>query len=317
MKTLIVVSGGDAPGINATIWQYTRVAARQGDSVVGAEGGFAGVLDQQIAYFNARRVAPFAMLPGSFLASSRDPVLSDDEAGNKLYTVLEKHGIDNLLLFGGNGTIHHVLPRLDTWDIPVVAIPTTIDNDVPGTEYTLGFDSACNYAYQAVDGSRATAAALSGRIFMIETLGGNTGMLALAVAEGAGADAVLVPEYEYDQAWLTERLKTTVERNGFALLVLSEGLKDARTLADDIPKWTDIRVRDIRLGHGQRGGMPTHMDRQIGSRMATLAYDALSHGMKRGVVVQRAGQLFVHEGAMDDAPQPLPDREIYDMINGL
>jgi 6-phosphofructokinase 1 len=317
MKILAVVSGGDAPGINAALWQAARRAAIWGDSMVGAQGGLPGALAGQMIALSATMLMPWAGRAGSILPSSREPALARDGARALLLNVIDQHQIDAVMLFGGDGTLRHVLPLLGEWGVRCIGIPTTIDNDVPGTEYTLGFDSACNYAYQAVDGVLATAHALIGRIFMIETLGGNTGYLALAVAHGAGAHAVLLPEYDFDPIWLGERLKAAVERDGCGLVVLSEGVKAARTLFDDLPKWTGIRARDVRLGHAQRGSAPTHRDRVMASEMAALAYDALKDGAQLGVTVVKGGKVILHEGALSHAAHLPPNEGLYRMINGL
>ncbi|MCZ7543825.1 MAG: 6-phosphofructokinase [Anaerolineae bacterium] len=167
-------------------------------------------------------------------------MLHAPDARARLRAQLAAHGVDNLLLFGGDGSLRHLPPILREVGVPYVGIPTTIDNNVPGTEQTLGFDSACNFAYQALDGILATAHALPGRSFMVETLGGDTGFLALQIALGAGAHAVLIPEYAFDQAWLNRRLADAVAREGYALLVLSEGVPESRTLAQTIAEQTQI-----------------------------------------------------------------------------
>jgi 6-phosphofructokinase 1 len=313
LKTLIVVSGGDAPGINTVLFQFARLQP----NVIGARGGLPGLLNEDLIPISLGLAAPFAAQAGSILASSREPVLGQPEAREVLRRVLEKHEIDTVLLLGGNGTLHYVLPLLANWGIRCVGLPVTIDNDVPGTERTLGFDSACNFAYQAVDGVQATARALPGRIFMMETLGGNTGFLALAIGHGAGAHAVLLPEYEYTDEWLSKRLMDSIKNEGHALLVLSEGVKASRTLADEIPKWTGIRMRDIRLGHAQRGGVPTHLDRVLAAEMAQIAYQALSEGCPIGVVVVRQGSTILHEGTLENIAIPLPDLALYKHVNGL
>jgi 6-phosphofructokinase 1 len=259
---------------------------------------------------------PWAGRGGSVLPSSRDPVLSQEDAGHHLRAILAAHQIDNLLLFGGNGTLRHIPPRLREWGIPVMGIPTTIDNDVPGTELTLGFDSACNFAYHAIDGACTTAHALRGRMFMVETLGGTCGNLALAVAEGAGAHAVILPEYAYSEDWLAARMKTMVEAQGYGLFVICEGSRGARTLAEELPKLTGIRMRDVRLGHAQRGGTASHRDRVLAAQMAGTAYRAFQEGVRFGVLVVRGGHLNVHTDPLPDAVI-LPDKAAYDRINGI
>jgi 6-phosphofructokinase 1 len=317
LKTLMVVSGGDAPGTNAALAHYTALATALGDAVCGALGGFAGLLAGQIIPLANGIIAPWASQPGSYLPSSREPVLKNPTAPEQAARILQQHGIDNLIMFGGDGTLRHIPPLLHAWGIACVGIPATIDNDVPGTEQTIGFDSACNFAYQAVDGALATGRALAGRIFMVETLGGTTGLLALDIAYGVGAHAVLVPEYAYEDDWLAGRLLDAVRRDGCALLVLSEGVAAARTLAEEITQWTGIRVRDTRLGHGQRGARPTHRDRVLAAHMTHRAYRALRGGATMATVVVRGGQITLHEGALDGFPPRLPDRPLYDLVNGL
>jgi 6-phosphofructokinase 1 len=312
MKLLTVVSGGDAPGINVVLAQWVQ---RAGDHVVwGAMGGLPALVQGRWRALSHADVWPFVGLAGSLLPSSREPILRDPTAQQAARDRLQAEGISGVLLFGGDGTLRHVLPILTSWGIPCAAIPTTIDNDVPGTDYTLGFDSACNFAYQSIDGVTATAHALGGRIFMVETLGGNTGYLALAVAEGAGAHAVLLPEYDYDEGQIAARLRAAAEAQGFALLVLSEGARGARTLAETLPERVGMRVRDVRLGHAQRGGTPTHRDRVFARQAADLAFETIRAGQS-GVIVERGGALHVVEAL--PAERPLPDRARYDRINGL
>ena len=223
MKTLILVSGGDASGINTVISRYTVQVRRYGDEVVGVSRGFAGLLAGQIQTIDPSIMRQLEGVGGSYLTSSREPVLSHPHAQATLKRILEQAQIDNLLLFGGDGTLRQVLPLLKQWHIPVIALPTTIDNDIAGTEQTLGFDSACNFAYGVISGALATAQALPGRIFMVETLGGPTGYIALDVGFAAGAHAVLLPEYDFEMTWLAQRLKQAIEADGFAFVVLSEG----------------------------------------------------------------------------------------------
>ena len=316
MKTLFVVSGGDAPGINALLGQYTRLAAAGGDTVIGAVGGFPGLLAGDLIPLSLDALIPWMGRGGSILPSSRDPVLSKDDAGPRIQAVIQQHQVDNLVLFGGNGTLRHIPPLLTEWGLRWIGIPTTIDNDVPGTERTLGFDSACNYSYQAIDGAMTTAHALRGRMFMVETLGGFCGNLALAIAQGAGAHAVLLPEFDYDDAWLAARMKAAVEQHGYGLLVLNEEARNAKTLVQTLPEATGIRMRDVRLGHAQRGGVTSHIDRVLAADLAAEAYSALKQSSASGTLIVRGGRVALQKGVLPTV-KIVPDQTLYNRINGL
>lgn len=314
MKTAVVVSGGDAPGINALIAHYVCQTVGTNHEVVGIVGGFPGLMEELIIPLEYRNLIPWIGQGGSIIPSSRDPVLKDADAQTRIQMILKKHNIDNLLLFGGNGTLRHIPPLLMQWGVPTIGIPTTIDNDVPSNERSLGFDSACNFAYHAISGALATAHALAGRIFLIETLGGICGNLALAVAHGAGAHTVLLPEFDYNDDWLFERTQRFVKQVGHALIVICEGARGARTLFDDLHQVTGIRVRDVRLGHAQRGGVPSHLDRTLAADFAYSAWSYLSEGSKSGVLVVQGGSIRLLEGLLPEQAV-IPNRELYDRIN--
>jgi 6-phosphofructokinase 1 len=314
MNILFVVSGGDAPGIHSVLYHTARLAERHGDTLLGAKGGFPGVLAEQFVPLSARDMLPWLTIAGSYLPSSRDPVLAKPEGRDRLKHVLAQHKVDALLLFGGDGTLRHIPPLLESWGIACIGLPTTIDNDVPGTDLTLGFDSAANFAYSAIDGMRATGYALSGRIFTLETLGGDTGFLALEVAQGASADVVLLPEFAYDREQVATRLQQAIQERGQALLVYSEGVKDKDALLDFIPEKTGIRVRGSRLGHAQRGGTPSHRDRALAATMSELAHEALHQGVKSGVVIVQNGRTILHKGILS-LPPKRPDFDLYQRIN--
>jgi 6-phosphofructokinase 1 len=317
MKTLLVVSGGDAPGINTFVYEYTRLAAPRGHFVVGAEGGFAGILNENLLQLFPGTLHSHMALGGSFLPSSRDPVLKIPENRVHFADILRKERIDNVVLLGGDGTLRHIPPILRELGIACIGIPTTIDNDVPGTEQTIGYDTACNYAHHAIDGILATARALRGRVFSVETLGGNTGMLALDIAHVQTAHAVLVPEYDYDHNWLLSRVQDALIWDEYALIVLSEGIPNARTFPEDFQLLSGYKVRDTRLGHGQRGAPPIHRDRRLAKDMAWAAQDALLKGATFGTIVVQQGEITLYEGYLADLPTKMPDRSLYNRVNGL
>lgn len=316
MKTLMVVSGGDAPGINTVIDRFARLAARNQDQAVGAKGGFAGLLAGDIVEIDLTMTALLAGRGGAYLSSSREPALKAADARQKLNAIIKRHAIDNVLLFGGDGTFKHVLPRLHRWGIACVALPTTIDNDVAGADYALGHDSACHFALQTIEGALATAHALPGRVFMVETLGGDTGHLALAIAYASAAHAVLVPEYPLPPP-LYPRLKALVAQSGYALVVLSEGVPAIPRLMESIPVRTGARLRYVQLGHAQRGAAVSHRDRCLAHDMARIAWQALRDGVRIGAVVSRHGALTLREGTLPAEVKSPPDYRQYAFINDL
>jgi 6-phosphofructokinase 1 len=187
---------------------------------------------------------------------------------------------------------------------------------VPGTEATLGFFSACDFAHRTIDGIRATGHALQGRIFTLETLGGDTGYIALAVAHSAGADVVLIPEMPYEIAHAAARLKSGIEQRGQALLVYSEGLQDKQAMLDALPGLTGIRIRDSRLGHAQRGSAPSHYDRWLAAEMARHALVALHDGHSSGIACVEQG-LIILRASLVGMPPRQPDARLYRWINAL
>jgi 6-phosphofructokinase 1 len=183
---------------------------------------------------------------------------------------------------GGDGTIRRVASQLVAWGYPLIAIPCTIDRDVPGTEQTLGFDSACNRALPLMDAIHDTAASLSGRIFVVETLGGSTGHLALAIADAAQVDAVCVPEVAIDMHKVSKKLASSLERQGYAICVVSEGIGEVSSFCTELAAAAGHRVRLTSLGHAQRGGPPSFFDRWLGrawGEFAALELLAGRHGL--------------------------------------
>lgn len=317
MKILAVVSGGDAPGINAALWHFSRLIAAHGDTLVGADGGFPAAVDGNLVPLTPRILAAHAALGGSYIASSREPVMREPAARAALAARLRAEAVDGILLFGGDGTLKHLPPILNDMGIACIALPTTIDNDVAQTERTLGFDTACNFAYASIDGALATGRALPGRIFTVETLGGSTGHLALAIGYGVGAHAALVPEIEFDRDWLAERVRAALAADGYALIVHSEGIPESRMLPAQISERVGVRVRDVHLGHAQRGGSPTHIDRALAASWATMAFRAFVEGIPRGILLLQQGTTVIFQGDLNGFATPDIDRMRYADVNGL
>ncbi|MCC6616185.1 MAG: 6-phosphofructokinase [Anaerolineae bacterium] len=316
MRIITVVSGGDAPGINAALYHLALQAVRHGDTLLGALGGFPGLLNERIETLEQGALLPWIGLAGTYLQSSREPVLAQPAGRAQLAEVLARHQVDALVVFGGNGTLRHIPPLLAELGLVSIGLPTTIDNDVPGTEATLGFFSACDFAHRTIDGIRATGHALQGRIFTMETLGGDTGYLALEVAHSAGADVALIPEMSYDAAHVAARLKAGIEQRGQALMVYSEGLPGKQALLDALPVLAGIRIRDTRLGHAQRGSTPSHYDRWLAAQMARHALTSLHEGRRSGVICVEGGRIVVRDSLIGMPPRQ-PDLHLYNWINAL
>lgn len=316
MKTLIIISGGDAPGINATMAHYCRLMRSDNHEVVVADGGLVGLIKNGCIEPDLRTLRLLEGQGGSLYATSRDPILAQSDTRERIQQIIRSNQIDNILMFGGDGSLRHVYSRIVEWGYKVIGLPTTIDNDVVGTEYTLGFDSACNFAYGSITGSIVTASALNGRVFVIETLGGDTGFLALDIACGAGAHAVLLPEYEFDVLWLGQKLKHALEHEGFALVVLSEGVKMISEFPTLIPEITGTRLRYVKLGHAQRGAVTSHKDRLLGYNMASLAYQSFLSN-QWGIIVMDNDQLILQSNLINFNQAKLPDINKYKQVNGL
>ncbi|MDX2161235.1 MAG: 6-phosphofructokinase [bacterium] len=317
MKLLAVVSGGDAPGINAALFHLAEAARHGGHVLIGAVGGLPGILREAFVPLEPSALAPLAGLGGSWLKTSREPVLKAEDNRAALRAVCERYAIDGVILFGGGGTLTHIPPLLAALSIRMVGIPTTIDNDVPGTALTLGFHSAVDFAYHAIDGIRATANALEGRLFTLETLGGDSGVLALEAAYGAGADGVILPEYpNFDRDHLVMRLRAAIDRKGHALLVYNEYVRGKNELIEQIAAAVGTRLRDTRLGHAQRGGTPVHMDRLLARAWADGALNALEGAAQTAITIWDADGAGVREG-LPGRIIPQPDAARYARVNGL
>lgn len=316
MRTLLVVSGGEAPGVNAALYHFTRVAALNGDEVFGAIGAFEGLLQEQLKLLSPQELDPFLGQGGSYLPSSREPVLKEASNCERLKGVLTRHRIDNLVLFGGDGTLSNLAVILQDLKVACLGIPATIDNDVPGSEQTLGFASACTLAQQLIDGLRASARALPGRAFAVEVLGGHTGFLALEIAYTSGADAVLIPEYAYDLGRTASRLQDAAKTYRYGLVILSEGIRDCQRFTEAMQAH-GLHVRSSKLGHAQRGAPPVHQDRKLAADMALLAYHALRQGAHQGTVLVQQGEVRLLETTVAALPRRLPERSLYERVNGL
>lgn len=286
-KIAVFTSGGDAPGMNACVRAVVRCAAYNGVEVIGIEDGYEGMINKRFRKLKTESVANIIQQGGTMLRTSRSERFRTEEGRKQAYTNLVAEGIEGIICIGGDGTFTGAEIFYKEYKIPSIGVPGTIDNDIYGTDYTIGFDTAVNTAVEAIDKIRDTAESHN-RVFFIEVMGRNTGFLALEVGIAGGAEAVLIPETATDINELIKRFKDkTRRRKSYSIVVVAEGDEEggafeiAAKLKAQLP-YFDPRVTV--LGHIQRGGRPTALDRVLASRLGATAVEQLMKGEKNKAV---------------------------------
>ncbi len=286
-RIAVLTSGGDAPGMNAAIRAVVRTGLNRAWEVFGFEQGFAGLISGKVIPLGPREVGGIMQRGGTVLGSARCPEFKSKAGQRKAVRTLHEHAIDGLVVIGGNGsqTGSHALSHMG---FPVVGVASTIDNDLYGSEMTIGVDTALNIALEAVDRLKNTASSLQ-RAFILEVMGRDCGYLALMTAIAGGAEAVVIPEVKTDPEMLAERIQTAYEKGKpHAIIVVAEGSEyNADKLAayfSEHHEGLGFDLRSTRLGHVQRGGNPGAFDRILASRLGAAATDQLERG-EAGVLV--------------------------------
>ena len=286
-KIGVFTSGGDAPGMNAAIRAVVRACTYYKKECYGIVRGYEGMIEGDIVKLGARSVGNIIQRGGTILKSARSKEFRTPEGRKTAFEKLKRDGIDALVAIGGDGTFTGLHKFYEEFGIPSVCIPGTIDNDLPGTDYTIGYDTATNTAVEAIDKIRDTAMSHN-RLFFVEVMGRNSGYIAINSGIAGGATAIIIPEEHmtFDDLFnLLGADKETSKKSN--LIVVAEGSKigDANTLAKKVAErssYFDIKVTI--LGHLQRGGTPTYFDRVLASRMGIAAVEGLLKG-ERDVMV--------------------------------
>ena len=292
----VLTSGGDAPGMNAAIRAVVRAAIYYECEAYGVFGGYQGLIEGDIKKLESKDVSNIIQRVGTILKSARSNEFKTPEGRIRAVEVLKEHQIDALVVIGGDGSFTGAKLLVQEHDIPVVGIPGTIDNDLYGTDSTIGYDTAVNTAIEAVDKIKDTASAHN-RLFFIEVMGRDAGFIALRTAIATGAEGVLVPEIETD----LQDLESFIEKDynpktSSGIIIVAEGEKSggaysiAERVAQKHPEY-DIRVSV--LGHMQRGGSPTQFDRVLASQLGVAAVDALMDDQK-SIMVGIMNREIVH-----------------------
>lgn len=286
-RIAVLTSGGDAPGMNAAIRSVVRVGLESGMEIFGVNRGYAGLVGGSFVPLRARDVSGILEKGGSFLQSARCPEFRTEQGQMRALHVLHESRIDGLVVIGGNGSQAGAY-AISKRGFPVVGIASTIDNDLYGSEITIGVDTALNVILEAIDRLKITASSHE-RAFVIEVMGRDCGYLALMAGIAGGAEAVIIPEVETDPELVAEEIRSAYERGkNHAIVVAAEGAKyNAGKLAayfDENQERLGFELRVTILGHVQRGGTPSAFDRILASRLGEGAVHALERG-ETGVLV--------------------------------
>ena len=279
-KIGVLTSGGDAPGMNACVRAVVRTGIFHGLEVFGIMRGYTGMVENDIFKMESRSVANIIQRGGTILKTSRSKEFFTPEGRKRAYENLKKHGIDGLVIIGGDGSFRGAQIFSNEHDIPCIGLPGTIDKDIAGTDFTIGFDTAVNTAVEAIDKIRDTADAHD-RLFVIEVMGRDAGYIALHSGIATGAENILIPEKKTDFDGIIESLQEKEKRKKLVnLIVVAEGdqfggVELAKLIKERMPL---LETRVCILGHIQRGGSPTCFDRLIASRMGYSAVECLLEG---------------------------------------
>ena len=314
----ILTSGGDAPGMNAAVRAVVRCAISKGYKVTGIKEGYRGLLNEEMVELFPRSVGEYIQRGGTMLETARCKEFATPEGIKKGADICRKHGIDALVVIGGDGSFKGAR-ALTGAGIPTVAMPGTIDNDISCTEYTIGFDTALNTAVEAVDKIRDTSSSHH-RCSVIEVMGARAGYIAVETAIATGAEVALVPEIpfdiEKDVIDVIKRGKSVGKKHH--IIVVAEGIDmNSSEIANIITEKTGIESRATVLGHIQRGGSPTVRDRVIATRMGAKAVELIEEGKSNRVVIVKNGEISdvdINEGL---EMKKHVSKELYDLIKTL
>ena len=319
-RIALLTSGGDAPGMNPAIRAITRRALFQGAEVFAIRRGYAGLIDGDFVEFTARDVGRIVQLGGTILGSARCAEFRSEAGVTRALDSLGKQGIEGLIVIGGNGSqagAHDLAQR----GFPVIGVASTIDNDLCGTDVTIGVDTALNIALEAIDRLKVTALS-HGRGFLVEVMGRDCGYLALMAGLAGGADVIVIPEVPSDPNTVASELRAAYERGkAHALVVVAEGAHyNAEKLSEYFGQHHErlqFALRVTKLGHVQRGGAPTAFDRILASRLGAAAVDHLLAG-EHGVLVgmQRSQITTTSLGEIVGKQKPL-NPELFELARSL
>ena len=297
MKKIAVLTR-DCAGVNAAIRAVVRTAVAQGLLVEGVMRGYQGLMDGEFVPLEHRSVSNIIGLGGTILKASRADRFRAEDGQKAALSSLRARGIDGLIVIGGNGSLAGARVLAEQYGFPVVGVPATIDNDVPGVETAIGADTAVNVALDAVDKLRDTATSLE-RIFVVEVMGRKCGWIAMQTALAGGCEEVFLPEKKVALEALFQEIREGTRRGKASwIIIVAEGHSPASSIAASVTEATGLETRIAVLGHIQRGGRPTALDRILAARLGHAAVEALAEGRSGGLVHLDCGRVsFLPFGA--------------------
>lgn len=314
----MVTSGGDAPGMNAAIRAVTRIGNFNNLGVLGFERGWEGLINNLSRPLTPRSVGGIIQLGGTILRTSRCLEFKTPEGIKKAAATLASRGVDSLIVIGGNGSFNGALELSKETDTPIVGVPASIDNDVYGTDETIGFDTALNTAVTETDKIRDTAISHE-RVFIVEVMGRSRGFLAVMVGLTVGAEIILVPEVKFDIEKIVKRLEENrIKGKKSGIIVAAEGIGDTRRLGEEIEKETGTEVRLSILGYAQRGGSPTGRSRLLANIFADKAIELLMKNQGNSVVGLCGGKVTstsLEESCSKEKPLPVDLLELATVLS--
>jgi len=306
----ILTSGGDAPGMNAAIRACVRTGIHRGAEVIGVQHGYDGLQGGEYQTMCSQDVGAIIARGGTILRSARSKSFREPEGRKMAFEALSSQSIEGLIAIGGDGTFAGAMLLHDEWGFPVIGVPGTIDNDVPMTDYSIGFHTAVDTALGAIDKVRDTAYSHE-RVFIVEVMGRSCGYIAVEAGLAGGAEAILIPEIPFDLEIVCHKLDEGRKKGKkSSIVVVAEGAIKATEVCDYISNKTGYEARYLVLGHMQRGGSPSAFDRVLATRMGHSAANSILDGVTEGYVCLQGSEVVLQsyrDGLA--APRPIdPER---------
>lgn len=310
----VFTSGGDSPGMNAAIYGIAKAAQSNQIRLVGIQKGFEGMISGNFVELDINQLQKDVHRGGTILKTARSERFRTEEGRKTAKKMLEENNIDALIAIGGDGTFKGLLEFSKIIEIPLIGIPGTIDNDLTGTDYTLGFDTAVNTAIQNIDKIRDTAESHN-RVFIVEVMGRDSGYIAINSGLGTGADAILIPEKKDDINLLLEKISNYKSDDAF-IIIISEGDEVGidKTVAKIKKINQNVDIRITKLGHVQRGGNPSAFDRMLGIRLGVSSIDSLQNKLTN-VMVGLQNNKIVNTPFKQVVKLHIVDKELRKLLN--